>query len=160
MKFVKRHPILTGIALFLFCVVGLNILFGPATCRDGWRSSSIGRQGACSHHGGVDRSKGSIAFFIAVVVGGGVGYSLYQKAEAEEREVRRVEHERHKAAQAERENKLKREFVETGGKQGGPACPICGSLMLARTARKGKRRGSQFWGCSRYPACRGTRSRS
>lgn len=25
------------------------------TCRDGWRSSSIGRRGACSHHGGVVR---------------------------------------------------------------------------------------------------------
>jgi len=25
------------------------------TCRDGWRSGSIGRRGACSHHGGVVR---------------------------------------------------------------------------------------------------------
>jgi len=27
---------------------------GPLRCIDGWRSSSIGIQGACSHHGGVD----------------------------------------------------------------------------------------------------------
>ncbi|MGW3769928.1 hypothetical protein [Actinomadura verrucosospora] len=26
----------------------------PTRCRDGWRSPSIGRRGACSHHGGVD----------------------------------------------------------------------------------------------------------
>lgn len=25
----------------------------PAHCADGWSSESIGKQGACSHHGGV-----------------------------------------------------------------------------------------------------------
>jgi restriction system protein len=35
------------------------------------------------------------------------------------------------------------------------ACPDCGSPMVKRTARKGKSAGQQFWGCSRYPACRG-----
>ncbi len=38
-----------------------------------------------------------------------------------------------------------------------PACPLCGKLMALRTARQGKRAGSQFWGCTAYPACRGTR---
>jgi four helix bundle suffix protein len=38
-----------------------------------------------------------------------------------------------------------------------PACPLCGKLMALRTARKGKHAGSQFWGCSAYPACKGTR---
>lgn len=35
-------------------------------------------------------------------------------------------------------------------------CPICGSPMVIRTARRGTRSGSKFWGCSRYPACKGT----
>jgi hypothetical protein len=35
-----------------------------------------------------------------------------------------------------------------------PACPQCGEAMLLRTSRKA---GSQFWGCPKYPACRGTR---
>ncbi|MCU0723609.1 MAG: hypothetical protein MUC63_08345 [Planctomycetes bacterium] len=26
-----------------------------------------------------------------------------------------------------------------------------------RTARRGKRAGSKFWGCSGYPDCKGTR---
>ena len=39
-----------------------------------------------------------------------------------------------------------------------PSCPQCGSSMLRRTARRGSRRGRQFWGCSRYPSCRGTRN--
>jgi len=37
------------------------------------------------------------------------------------------------------------------------ACPLCGKLMVLRTARKGGRAGSQFWGCSGYPECKGTR---
>ncbi len=38
-----------------------------------------------------------------------------------------------------------------------PVCPICASSMVRRTAKKGANAGSQFWGCSNYPACRGTR---
>jgi restriction system protein len=37
-----------------------------------------------------------------------------------------------------------------------PACPKCGSLMALRTAKTGKNQGSQFWGCTQYPACKGT----
>lgn len=39
-----------------------------------------------------------------------------------------------------------------------PSCPVCGSGMRLRTARRGKRAGRQFWGCSRYPTCQGTRN--
>jgi len=39
-----------------------------------------------------------------------------------------------------------------------PPCPLCGKPMTLRTARKGPHAGSQFLGCSGYPACRGTRS--
>lgn len=38
-----------------------------------------------------------------------------------------------------------------------PECPLCGSAMVKRTARKGANAGNEFWGCSAYPACRGTR---
>ena len=40
---------------------------------------------------------------------------------------------------------------------GAPACPVCGSRMVRRTARKGANAGKAFWGCERYPGCRGTR---
>lgn len=39
-----------------------------------------------------------------------------------------------------------------------PVCPACGKLMALRTARQGKHAGSQFWGCTAYPACKGTMS--
>jgi DNA-binding helix-hairpin-helix protein with protein kinase domain/predicted RNA-binding Zn-ribbon protein involved in translation (DUF1610 family) len=38
-----------------------------------------------------------------------------------------------------------------------PQCPTCGSNMIRRTARQGRNAGNAFWGCSRYPGCRGTR---
>ena len=38
-----------------------------------------------------------------------------------------------------------------------PVCPLCGSPMLRRTAKRGANAGAQFWGCPRYPGCRGTR---
>ena len=38
-----------------------------------------------------------------------------------------------------------------------PPCPQCGSAMARRTARRGSQAGVQFWGCSRFPRCRGTR---
>ncbi len=37
------------------------------------------------------------------------------------------------------------------------SCPVCGSAMVRRVAKRGRNAGDAFWGCSRYPACRGTR---
>jgi restriction system protein len=34
-----------------------------------------------------------------------------------------------------------------------PICPLCGTNLVLRTGRGGTR----FWGCSKFPACRGTR---
>ena len=37
-----------------------------------------------------------------------------------------------------------------------PTCAACGKAMVLRTARKGPKTGSQFWGCSGYPECKAT----
>jgi restriction system protein len=39
-----------------------------------------------------------------------------------------------------------------------PACPTCGADMRQRVARRGVLAGEPFWGCSRYPKCKGKRS--
>ena len=39
-----------------------------------------------------------------------------------------------------------------------PSCPRCGSTMVHRVARRGRNAGGSFWGCSRFPRCRGTRN--
>lgn len=38
-----------------------------------------------------------------------------------------------------------------------PVCPKCGLRMVMRTAKRGGSQGRDFWGCQRYPDCRGTR---
>ena len=56
-------------------------------------------------------------------------------------------------------------LAERGKQQGtapaandAPACPACGRAMALRTARKGPHAGEQFWGCTGYPECKGTRA--
>lgn len=41
----------------------------------------------------------------------------------------------------------------------GPPCPYCGAPTIKRTARRGRYWGQSFWGCSRYPACKGIREK-
>jgi restriction system protein len=41
---------------------------------------------------------------------------------------------------------------------GDPRCPRCSSGMTRRVAHRGERAGRDFWGCSQFPRCRGTRS--
>lgn len=36
-------------------------------------------------------------------------------------------------------------------------CPVCAKPMVRRTAKRGANVGGEFWGCTSYPACRGTR---
>ncbi len=46
---------------------------------------------------------------------------------------------------------------ENAVKEGAPVCPKCGAPMQQRTIKKGSRQGEQFWGCTNYPQCDGTR---
>ena len=39
-----------------------------------------------------------------------------------------------------------------------PSCPECNSEMILRIAKKGKYAGQKFWGCVRFPDCRGVHS--
>lgn len=64
------------IVIFTFFFAGnlaneiANDLWGPViiTCVDGWHSPSIGRQGACSHHGGVKPNPRSGWIFLISLV--------------------------------------------------------------------------------------------
>lgn len=38
-----------------------------------------------------------------------------------------------------------------------PACPACSSPMVKRIAKRGANMGQEFWGCSRFTVCKGTR---
>lgn len=60
-----------ALSVFVF-VVTIRILGEVfdlrARCRDRWMSPSIGRQGACSSHGGVDNSAYRNAFVFSIIV--------------------------------------------------------------------------------------------
>ncbi|WP_416758392.1 restriction endonuclease [Roseateles sp. So40a] len=51
------------------------------------------------------------------------------------------------------------ESPKTGqpGPSSAPACPLCAAPMVRRVAKRGPGAGDYFFGCSTYPACRGTR---
>ena len=36
-----------------------------------------------------------------------------------------------------------------------PDCPRCSSQMVRRKAKRGENAGKAFWGCTKFPACRG-----
>jgi len=38
-----------------------------------------------------------------------------------------------------------------------PTCPRCGAPMVPKSVKGGLKPGSQFWGCTRFPHCRGSR---
>jgi restriction system protein len=39
-----------------------------------------------------------------------------------------------------------------------PPCPKCGAPMVLRSAKRGANAGNSFYGCPRYPECKGTRN--
>lgn len=41
--------------------------------------------------------------------------------------------------------------------EGAPECPVCGKPMARRWQKKGAGQGREFWGCSDFPGCHGTR---
>ncbi len=48
--------------------------------------------------------------------------------------------------------------TEQNSLAGSPLCPKCGKPMIKRVAKKGMNAGNEFWSCSTYPECNGTRS--
>lgn len=55
------------------------------------------------------------------------------------------------------EKELQKETVnktESSTKTVDKRCPKCSSLLIKRTAKKGKNVGKEFWACSEFPKCR------
>ncbi|MGE5524371.1 MAG: restriction endonuclease [Rhodospirillaceae bacterium] len=50
--------------------------------------------------------------------------------------------------------------AETLRAEAAPACPRCGGQMVKRVAKQGTNAGKEFWGCKRFPECRGVKGLS
>ncbi|MEQ9724583.1 restriction endonuclease [Pseudomonas sp. WHRI 8822A] len=53
-------------------------------------------------------------------------------------------------------SQMKPVLEEVGPKIETPNCPVCSSTMLKRVAKRGPRIGQEFWGCTKWPGCKGT----
>lgn len=131
----------------VFCslfFLGSHIV-GPTRCADGWSSSSIGSRGACSYHGGVDNTPRNIVFIFSIL-GGLVASGFFGSRPIIKKRTELTEEEPSSTSEASTASK----------KSHAPRCPICGSPMVKRVSKRGQFKGSQFYGCRRYPRCMGT----
>lgn len=64
----KSISVLPTLIVFVLALIITFVLAGGVLCGDGWASSAIGRAGACSHHGGVNRFPQKMAFFASVIL--------------------------------------------------------------------------------------------
>ena len=143
-----------GVVAFVVAMIALNHLIGPTRCGDGWPSPSIGRRGACSWHGGVNWSPAELAFLASVIIGIGVGLV------GERLKRRRTSSGLMRPASRPLPSLLppQRGATPRINLTPGVRCPRCDSVMKKRLARRGRNAGREFWGCSRFPTCTGTRA--
>lgn len=64
-----KNPIFYGALAFAATALFLGLIIPAAICMDGWESSSIGTQGACSHHGGVNTIPETLAMLASLTAG-------------------------------------------------------------------------------------------
>lgn len=172
----KRSPkVMKKSNKFIVAATAITFVFilsipGKAKCLDGFISHSIGKRGACSHHGGVSRSSG-IQFPLAILMAWLVWYSLTKLTNNKTNANEETKHSSHTdpddlddpdeestAEDQEKTNLQKpKDKYHINKIELSNTCPRCGSRMVLRVAKKGKHPGTKFWGCSRYPKCRGTR---
>lgn len=143
------HPIVLALVAFIASQVGLGTVLFAHECSDGWPSGSIGRRGACSHHGGVSRGPDFLRNILSI----GIGWAAYAGT-AKLRQPPQPSAPIPKPAV----EPLPAPVKEQATANAGPTCPKCGRHMVLRTARNGAHAGQEFYGCSRYPRCKGTRS--
>ncbi|GEM_PF-1499385 len=151
---IERHLKKFTAAVFILTLILLKLIIGPVTCNSGWKSPSIGRSGACSHHGGVAGWKGSLP----ILLSGGVAFWFFISFSPKSTPLRVTitpselpsgTNSTQPATLLTPNSERKSQNIVT--------CPRCSSLMSLRTAKKGRNSGSKFWGCSKYPRCKGTR---
>ena len=178
---VRRMPrkvILALITFFVFLFV-LNWSFpSERRCNDGWKSPSIGRQGACSSHGGVAADFGFLYFLISA------GFGVWAYHLLEKRELRRSQSDLNIDVQGgdaaaepptrvsearlpapvevwQFDDPVQTAVLRTSRRARlrktarGKVCPTCGGAMYQRKAMRGRYRGKLFYGCVRYPDCGG-----
>jgi hypothetical protein len=69
---LQKRPVAGAISIVAFFILQSILtmfsenIFGPVKCSDGYASPSIGHSGACSSHGGVDKSRDTLIALLSV----------------------------------------------------------------------------------------------
>jgi hypothetical protein len=135
-----KSPIAIGVITFIIAMTVTGYLMGPTKCNSGWASSSIGKRGACSHHGGVNRTPGMLRFLASLALGVGAGVMTAKRAEAKQElppsvQSARTHRARSSFAKASHQWKPEAEVPSpSGGERSstmGTTCPSCGATMRA-----------------------------
>lgn len=61
-----RSSVFYAILAFILSNIIIGFLLPELACMDGWNSQSIGKSGACSHHGGVNYAPVAIGFILSL----------------------------------------------------------------------------------------------
>ncbi|WP_152967616.1 hypothetical protein [Pannonibacter phragmitetus] len=70
-----------GVVLVFLMILLHSVFDLRARCSSGWISPSIGSSGACSHHGGVDRTRPRLAWVFSLVISGLAAWWTFKKLE-------------------------------------------------------------------------------
>lgn len=125
----------------------------PWTCRDGWRSPSIGKQGACSWHNGVKPRNDGLADLLSssiwiILTISYISSSIFliRIALPEKKSLDSTKREKQPAPQP------LGPFKPLAYAERSPPCPLCGARMLAKHGTKG------FYAVCEKKSCLGTRN--
>jgi hypothetical protein len=135
-----------GVLIFLILFFIGHQIIGGTKCNDGWMSPSIGTQGACSHHGGVNHTPRNIVLIISIV--GGVLASGFVGSRPTINRPR-----------SGKPSQLGQQSDEVPRRKSIPKCPKCGSSMKVRTPKNSRNSNDRFYGCVRWPRCTGIRDK-
>jgi len=80
MRTFLRNPFIVGFAVLVLTAIAFRYMSGPPVCSDGWHSSSIGRSGACSHHGGVRHGWGGVVALMLALFSGFVRHVMNENS--------------------------------------------------------------------------------
>jgi len=142
----KNLPWIVGVVTVIVCGIFFSMLEGPRRCSDGWASSSIGRQGACSSHGGVAPQ---FAFWLALGFGVGAGFlTNYVQSEARlARKPKTIE----TVSDPIPADRVTTAHAYGGGGKGGSImyCGTCSSGMRAVNISVGPPPHGAFWECTK-----------
>lgn len=116
-------------------------------------ASARGGRGSRGGRGGHGSGAGGLAGLVFLGIGGAIWFTWAKVTGRREakRQAADAAAAQARAEAIERAKPPKDKWQELG------LCPLCGSPMVQRVARVGRRKGKRFFGCSTYPKCVGTR---